>query len=101
MRKTKLAVVHKTSNKRKASGGTGRAVDLSQVRQRIANLIGSRAVDMVKASADDAQRKGNVAAMKFLFEAVGLFPAPAEVQTDQKPGLAETLLARLDGKIEE
>lgn len=101
MRKTKLAVVHKTPRKKKVGAGTGRAVDLSQVRQRISNLVGSRAVDMVKASADDAQRKGNVAAMKFLFEAVGLFPAPAEVPPDQKPGLAETLLARLDGKVEE
>lgn len=93
MARVKAAVTKQAAGKKRTTGG-GRPVDLGLVRQKIVNVVGHEAVDMVKASVEDAQRKGNTAAMKFLFEMVGLFPAPVQAQ-EEKPGLAETLLERL------
>ena len=93
MAKAKVTATARPGRKKRATG-SGRPVDLLQVRHKIVNMVGNRALEMVKASVEDAQRKGNTAAMRFLFEMVGLFPAPVETQED-KPGLAETLLDRL------
>ena len=42
-----------------------------------------------------AVNDGQYAALKYLFEAVGLFPADVSEQTQPQDGLAATLLTRL------
>jgi len=50
-----------------------RNIDLAQVRQQITNIIGSEAEEMVWAGIEEG-KKGHYQAMKFLFEAAGIFP---------------------------
>lgn len=82
----------------KPATGTGvgarKPADLEAVRTRIRNYVGNRALDMVKASVDEIEKKGNVAAMKFLFELAGLFPETEEGPEQQDDSLALTLLKR-------
>jgi hypothetical protein len=93
MAKTKVAAT-KNTTRRKSTKRNGRPVDMELVRQKVRNVVGNGAVEMVKTSVEDAKRKGNIAAMKYLFEMTGLFPAPPDL-AENKPGLAETLLNRL------
>jgi len=77
-----------------AGAGARKPADLEAVRTRIRNYVGNRALDMVKASVDEIEKKGNVAAMKFLFELAGLFPETAVVPEEEDDSLALTLLKR-------
>ena len=70
--------------------------DLAKARKDIAGLVGSEAVNMARAVVDEAL-KGELAPVKYLFEATGLYPTPAE-ETESAPqedSLARTLLRRL------
>src|SRR5271169_667121 len=69
-------------------------VDLRVVRERITNLVGNCAVDMVKTTMDEVD-KGHYLAMKYLFEMIGLCPATAPEGAIQEDSLAKTLLRRL------
>jgi len=69
-------------------------VDLNVVRERIANLVGSRAVDMVESAIADAE-EGHYPAMKHLFEMVGLCSAAASEEPIEEDSLAKILLRRL------
>jgi hypothetical protein len=69
-------------------------VDLSVVREQITKLVGNRAVGMVKTTMDEVD-KGHYLAMKYLFEMIGLCPAPLESDAPQDDSLARTLLRRL------
>src|ERR1700674_458697 len=69
-------------------------IDLSVVRERITNLVGNRAVDMVETTMDEVD-KGHYLAMKYLFEMIGLCPATTPEETLQEDSLAGTLLRRL------
>jgi hypothetical protein len=69
-------------------------VDLSLVREQITKLVGNRAVGMVKTTMDEVD-KGHYLAMKYLFEMIGLCPAPLEGGAPQDNSLASTLLRRL------
>jgi len=69
-------------------------VDLSVVREQIAKLVGNRAVGMVKTTMNEVD-KGHYLAMKYLFEMIGLCPAPPEGDAAQDDSLAKTLLRRL------
>jgi len=71
-----------------------KAVDLNVVRQNIANLIGASAVSMVKTTIAEVD-KGHYAAMKYLFELVGLFPSDGEPAAAGDGVLGKTLLRRL------
>jgi hypothetical protein len=53
------------------------AVDFEKVRDQIINLVCSRALETVDQMMEHV-RAGNFQAMKYLFEMVGLFPAPAK-----------------------
>jgi hypothetical protein len=82
-----------------SSVSTGRAsrkpVDLSAIREDIKNLVGNAAAGMVASGIEEAN-KGHYAAMKFLFELVGLFPAAEAVeQNPEEDGLAKALFHRL------
>jgi len=63
--------------------GSGKQVDLDALRRKIANLVGNKALLMVKTSTDEAVKVGDLSAMKYLFELIGLYPASADA-TDPK-----------------
>jgi hypothetical protein len=64
------------------------------VRQNVAALIGASAVRMVETTIAEVD-KGHYAAMKYLFELVGLFPGNLEPAAPGDDVLAKTLLRRL------
>ncbi|HEX4487551.1 MAG TPA: hypothetical protein VH088_14865 [Terriglobales bacterium] len=64
------------------------------VRQNVAALIGANAVRMVETTIAEVD-KGHYAAMKYLFELVGLFPGNLEPAAANDDVLAKTLLRRL------
>ena len=68
--------------------------DLSIVRERITNLVGNRAVEMVETTMDEVD-KGHYLAMKYLFEMIGLCPATTPEEVLREDSLAKTLLHRL------
>ena len=70
-----------------------RARDLQDLREQIEKLIKARAVEMVETTVQEAG-KGQPAAMKYLFEMVGLYPSEQEVQESDGPW-TRTLLRRL------
>ena len=70
-------------------------VELGTIREQIKNQVGNAAEEMVAAGIEEAN-KGHYAAMKFLFELVGLYPATAAVEEeDGQDGLATALFKRL------
>jgi hypothetical protein len=85
----------KSSARRPRVPSATRKPDLAAVRENIAGLVGARAMGMVEATIEEAD-KGHYAAMKYLFEMVGLYPA-GSVDASQEGGdvLAKTLLRRL------
>src|ERR1700674_2298242 len=91
----------KTSKARKGTKHTPampkkalKQVDLGVVRERITNLVGNRAVEMVETTMDEVD-KGHYLAMKYLFQMVGLCPATSPDEAPEEDSLAKTLLRRL------
>ncbi len=95
MTKAKAKTSRKRTSKKKAgSKGTKGTVDLTSVRQQITSLVGTEAVGMVATTIEEVD-KGHYAAMKYLFEMVGLYPAAAPEEVAGENSLAKTLLRRL------
>jgi hypothetical protein len=70
-------------------------VDMARVRININNLVGNSATEIVSKMIE-AAKDGKFAPVKYLFEAVGLYPAPEE--TKEKPpedSLPYSLLKRI------
>ena len=67
---------------------------LTEIRKEITTLIKSNAVHMVQKTINQVN-EGHYAAMKYLFEAIGLFPAPMQEETLAEESLVRTLLLRL------
>jgi hypothetical protein len=81
--------------KRRASGKKFRqATDLAAIRQQITDLVRNQAVPMVEITISEVD-KGHYAAMKYLFEMIGLYPAAAQEESQGEDSLARTLLRRL------
>jgi hypothetical protein len=74
--------------------GPARDADFAALRQQIRNRVGQEALGMVEATID-AVNNGQYAALKYLFEAVGLFPSDVQSETQQQDTLAPTLLRAL------
>lgn len=74
--------------------GSPKPVDLGEIRREIAELVGGRAVEMVETTIGEAE-SGHYAAMKYLFEIIGLYPATAQAEPSSPDSLAQTLLRRL------
>ena len=91
----------KTSKKRsraarsRSSAKNSRVVDLKAVRQKIVNLVGNEAHDMTKTATEEFKKNGNIATLKYLFEAIGLFPCPPGEQQNEDDSMTATLLERL------
>ena len=69
-------------------------VDLDEIRRKIADLVGGQAVEMVETTISEAE-SGHHAAMKYLFEMIGLYPVTAQAETPEASSLARTLLRHL------
>jgi hypothetical protein len=65
-----------------------------ELRKEITTLVKSSAVDMVTETIKQVN-EGHYAAMKYLFEMIGLFPAPPQEETPPEDSLARMLLLRL------
>ena len=84
----------KKSTKGKASETT-KPVDLVQVRENINNLVRESAKD-IATEVIKVAKTGQLASARYLFEAVGLYPATEETAADpQVNSLAHTLLKRM------
>jgi hypothetical protein len=69
-------------------------VELAVLRLEIADLVGRRALEMVEMTIEEAE-SGHYAAMKYLFEMIGLYPATAQLEPSGSDSLAQMLLRRL------
>jgi hypothetical protein len=74
--------------------GSRKPIDLEEIRLEIAELVGGRAVEMVEITIGEAE-SGHYAAMKYLFEIIGLYPVTAHAEPSSPDSLAQTLLRRL------
>ena len=74
---------------------TNKPVDIVRVRESINNLVGGSAEKIANKVIEEAKR-GQLAAAKYLFEAVGLYPPTEETKPKPKEdALAYTLLRRM------
>jgi hypothetical protein len=81
--------------KKKRSPKSTKPVDLAEVRKQISDIVGGEAAALALAVVEEA-RKGQLAPVKYLFEAIGLYPAPEGSQPrPEDASLAKTLLHRL------
>jgi hypothetical protein len=95
MKKAKAKTGKKNARKLVAGGrGSRKPVDLASVRRQITELVGNRALGLVETTITEAE-KGHYAAMKYLFEMVGLYPARGEEVPQGEDSLARTLLQRI------
>jgi hypothetical protein len=69
-------------------------MDLMEIRQQIANLVGNDAVGMVEVTMEEVE-KGHYLGMKYLFEMIGLSPAAGEDGVVVPDTMAAILLRRL------
>lgn len=69
-------------------------VDIANIREQITREVGGCAVDMVKAAIDGA-KNGQYLPMKYLFEAVGIFPVSGVAESPEDNSLAKILLKSL------
>lgn len=86
--------------KAKASAvAPGKQVDLEVLRHKIVNFVGGKALAMVKATTEEAVKVGDLSAMKYLFELIGLHPAAAcsgeKIESDDGNEITAALLAEL------
>jgi hypothetical protein len=94
MKKTKSRRGKKRAKRLSAGKKSRQATDLAAIRQQITDLVGNQAVPMVEITISEVD-KGHYAAMKYLFEMIGLYPAATQEETQGEDSLARTLLRRL------
>ena len=69
-------------------------VDLEAIRKEIASIVSGEAISMVETTMDEVG-KGHYAAMKFLFEMIGLYPVSGPTEPAGADSLASQLFRRL------
>ena len=95
MKKARLKTAEKKKARKVSPGkGSRKPVDLAGVRRQITDLVGNQALDLVSTTITEAE-KGHYAAMKYLFEMVGLYPATAQEAPEADDALTKTLLRRM------
>ena len=82
--------------RKKASPGTRthKPADLAAIRKEISCLVGNEAISMVETTMAEVE-KGHYAAMKFLFEMIGLYPATGQEEAVGAESVARRLVRRL------
>ena len=94
MKKTKSKRGRKRATRLSVGNKSRQATDLAAVRQQITELVRNQAVPMVEITISEVD-KGHYAAMKYLFEMIGLYPAAPQEEAQGEDSLARTLLRRL------
>jgi hypothetical protein len=81
----------------KGAGEKKKGKDLAEVRENINELVKDSAEDIATSVIGVAMRTGQLASAKYLFEAVGLYPATEQMEPTPpvKGSLAHTLLTRM------
>ena len=93
--KTATGKSKSAKTKRAATGKKPpKSKDVTELRRQIEKLVTRKAVNMVETAITEAD-KGHFAAMKYLFEMIGLYPGPSEAEPQGEDSLARTLLRRL------
>jgi hypothetical protein len=69
-------------------------VDIAKIRDQIKQAVGGRAVEVVNAAMDGV-KNGHYLPMKYLFEAVGIFPVSTGAESPEDNSLAKILLKSL------
>ena len=88
----------RTTPGRKSSGAAeGRKeIDLEALREKIARHVSRKSLAMVRTTTE-VVKVGNLAALKYLFELIGVYPSGgASAVEEDSDDLARTLLNRLD-----
>jgi hypothetical protein len=78
----------------KAKKNVRKIKDAAELRQQIETLVKREAMHLVGSAIAEAD-KGHFAAMKYLFEMIGLYPGTNEAEPEGEASLARTLLRRL------
>jgi hypothetical protein len=94
MKKSRMKARTRKSKRVSTRKGSRQQTDLAAIREQITNLVRDQAVPMVEITIEEVD-KGHYAAMKYLFEMIGLYPAPALEEAAGEDSLAGTLLRRL------
>ena len=81
----------RTASRGAATKNSRKPADLAAIRQKITNLVAHKAYEMVKDTVEDIEKKGNLTAVKFLFEMIGLYPGLAG---EEEPATGQDSLAR-------
>jgi len=95
MKQTKSKTAKRNPTQQAPVEASGETVSLEELRRKIAEQVGSQALQMVGAIIDEV-KDGEYQPMKFLFEMIGLYPAGGEEESADQDSLARTLLRRLD-----
>ena len=71
--------------------------EIQKVRNRVVNLIVDKSVEMTERVVRSVSEHGNVTALRFLWQAAGMFPAGpgAEDEDEERGGVAQSLLEKL------
>ena len=69
--------------------------ELAGLRRQITELVARNAVAMVQNTIDGVNEGGQHQALKYLFEMIGLYPAPSDDDQSDEESLAATLLRHL------
>ena len=87
----------KASRKASTKKSASEPVDVSATREKILHVIAEHAEAMTKANATE-EEKGHLPAFKYLFELLGIYPAPAVKQPEAEDSNdpARVLLNRFD-----
>jgi hypothetical protein len=98
--KSKSKAAAKKSAKKKGAAKINKPADMVAVRENINDLVRDSA-EFIASKVIEVARTGQLASAKYLFEAVGLYPATEETApTPIKDTLAHTLLTRMGLPLE-
>jgi hypothetical protein len=85
----------------KLTGVAKTAEEMQRARNRIANLIVDQSEEMTGRVIRSVSERGNLSALKFLWQVAGLFPAPSADEEDDDSGMSSLEKLGLDGDIPE
>jgi hypothetical protein len=69
--------------------------ELQDARNRVINVIVNASVDMTKRVVRSVNEKGNVSALRFLWEIAGMFPTSASGNVEEQESVAKSLIEKL------
>jgi len=88
----------KSRTSKRAHGVTGapkNPEELQDARNRVLNVIVDSSVDMTKRVVRSVNEKGNVSALRFLWEVSGMFPTSASDDVEEQESVAKSLIENL------